>query len=126
VSLAAYVESVARLPLRPGKHDCALFAAGAVQAMTGVDFARGFRGYRTLSEGRSKLAEKGFTGLDDLAASFLPEIAPAKARAGDVVAVTDDDGHPALGVVQGGSVYVLRPSGLGFVDLTKAERAFQV
>jgi len=124
--LASYVESVARLPLRPGRHDCALFAAGAVEAMTGVDFARGFRGYRTLSEGRAKLAGKGFAGLDELAASFLPEIAPAKARAGDVVALTDDEGHAALGIVQGGKVYVLRPSVMGFVDLTKAERAFKV
>lgn len=84
--LAAYVASVAGQPFRPRKHDCALFAAGAVEAMTGVDHARGLRGYRTLEKGRAKLAEKGFADHVAYAASLYDEVPPLKARVGDVIA----------------------------------------
>lgn len=48
--LAAYVFDAGRTPFAYGSHDCALFAAGAVEAMTGTDLAAGWRGiYRTLA-----------------------------------------------------------------------------
>jgi len=50
--LVSFVNSVRARPFAYGTHDCALFAAGAVEAMTGVDLAKDWRGaYSSLKEG---------------------------------------------------------------------------
>ena len=124
--LTAFVAAAAARPFRPGKHDCALFAAGAVKAMTGADLARGYRSkYRSLAKGQQVLQARGFTDHIALAAHHLPEIAPIMAQEGDIVVVEADE-DSALGVVQGPMIYVLRPSGLGLVEFTEAVRAFRV
>lgn len=123
--LAAYLDETARTAFRPGKHDCALFAAGAVHAMTGTDHAKGWRGYRTLAEGRKRLAEKGYADHIALIADTLEEIPPSLAAAGDLAIVEGDD-DAALGVVLGEMISVLRPDGRGLVPLTDAKRAFRV
>ena len=108
-----------------GQLDCALFAAGAVKAMTGKDLAWGFRSYRTLKGGLKKLKAAGYDDHIALAADKLPEIPPSFAQVGDVAVVETDEG-PALGVVQGETIYVMRLDGLGLVPLTTATRAFRV
>lgn len=124
--LREYVAAQARAPFRYGKHDCALFAAGAVNAMTGVDLARGWRGkYRSLKRGLAMVREAGHEDHVALCASALPEIHPSKARRGDIAAVPVPDGL-ALGVVQGEYVWVLQPQGMASVLLTDAQRAFRV
>ena len=126
--LTAYLAQVARLPFRPGRHDCALFAAGAVEAMTGIDLAAEFRGgYRTLTEGFVALGAAGFVDHVTFTASHFDEVAPAFAQVGDV-AVMPADGvdAAALGIVQGAGVYVLKPSGLAIASRLHMERAFQV
>lgn len=121
----AYLNAAARTKFRPGRHDCALFAAGAVEAMTGQDFARGWRGYTSLKAGQSKLESEGFADHIALAASLLPEIEPIFARVGDI-AVVDGDTENAFGVVQGSKIFVLKRSGLGSVPLLMGKRAFRV
>lgn len=122
----SYLADCARRPFRPGKHDCALFVAGAVDAMTGVDPAAEWRDqYRSLKRGREILAEAGVTDMVEIAAARFPEIEPIFAQEGDVAVVDGDDG-PAFGLVQGPMIYVLRPDGMGFVPLTDAKRAFRV
>lgn len=124
--LRAHAAQAARKKFRPGSHDCALFAAGAVKAMTGTDLARGWRSkYRSLKRGREMLAELGYADHVALAAAHLPEIPPAMAQVGDVAAV-EEEGELALGIVQGERIWVLRPDGLGTVLLTDASRAFCV
>lgn len=122
--LTAYVMRSASTPFRPGQHDCALFAAGAVEAMTGIDPAADFRGtYRTLAEGRARMNELGHGDHIEMAARMLPEVPPIMAQIGDLAVVEGE----ALGVVQGPMIYVLRPrGGLGLVSLTAGERAFRV
>lgn len=124
--LVAFVLGRMQAQFAYGVDDCALFAAGAVQAMTGVDLARGFRGYRTLASGRRRLAERGFADHVALAAAHFEEVPPAFAHRGDVAVVEGDGGH-ALGIVQGEVVYVLQPvGGVGLVPITSALRAFRV
>jgi len=123
--LTAYLAEVVDRPFKPGQHDCALFVAGAVQAMTGDDLAKGWRGYRSLTAGRRALAKRGYSDQVALAASMLPAIAPAMAQAGDVAVVAGDDG-PALGIVQGEMVFVLRREGLAILPRLAIEKAFKV
>lgn len=127
LALMQYLGEVARTPLQFGTHDCALFAAGAVQAMTGQDFAAPYRGrYKTLDAGLRLLRRDGFADHAALARSVLPVIAVAEAMPGDL-AILPLDPVPALGVVQGAGIYVLDLQGqLGLVPLTDAIEALRV
>ena len=127
--LELYLRDISARAYRPGQHDCALFVAGAIHAMTGTDPARGWRGYGSLKTGQARLREKGFADHVALVASLLPEITPILARAGDIAVVNshERDGIPdALGVVQGAGIYVLRRTGIGMVPLADATKAFRL
>jgi hypothetical protein len=114
--LLAYIETHRRQPFQYGVADCATFAAGAVEAMTGVDPAAGFRGYTTFEGGIKRLRQAGINDHIAMAAKLF-RIAPhPQARMGDLAVLETDDG-PALGVVGGSFAMFLRPDGLGTVDL---------
>lgn len=123
--LISYLARTMAAPFEYGRNDCALFVAGAVEAMTGVDHARGWRGYRSLSRGLAKLQEKGFGDHVALVSSIFEECPVAFAREGDI-AVLNEPAGPALGIVQGEAVYILRHEGVALAPLIKAERAFHV
>lgn len=127
--LCQYLSTSARTQFQDGQHDCALFAAGAVAAMTGVDLAEGWRGrYSTIRGGMRVLRKAGYEDHVALAAAHLRERtrqAGDAAQPGDLAVIPTDDG-PALGVVQGVQVYVLRRDGLGLVPLSAAIRIFEV
>lgn len=120
--LVAYVEAVRARPFGYGSHDCALFAAGAVQAMTGVDLAADFRGrYTSLKEGL-KLARGAHLAV--LQSSFQP-IPTAFAGVGDI-ALIGEVGVPAMGVFDGEMILVLREEGLGLIPRAAATSAYRV
>lgn len=124
--LRDYLRSIAREPFFIGKHDCATFTAAAVKAMTGRDYMRGLRGYRTVSEGLRKV--QAVTGHADhiaYVASIFDEVAPSFAQVGDI-AVVEGIGGDALGIVQGAHVYTIGATGLGVVPMTHIRRAFRV
>lgn len=123
--LQAYLASAARKPFAYGIHDCALFAFGAVQAMTGLDMARGFRGYRTLAGAIKRLRKAGLADQFALVDRHLREIPVAFASVGDLAVVPGDDGD-AFGVVQGEYIHVLTRAGLASVPLLAAKRAYEV
>lgn len=119
----AYAAEAGARPFRPGRHDCALFAAGWVTLVTGRDLARGWRStYRSLKRGQQLLDEAGFADHVALAAAYLFEIAPAFAQPGDIAVLEDN----AFGLVAGEMIYCLRPEGLGLVPRSAMRRAFQV
>ena len=124
--LTAYVAQSARKSFRPGEHDCALFVAGAVLSMTGTDLAQDYRAaYRTLAGGAALLSSLGYESHVDLVANYFQEVPVSMAQEGDIAAIPEN-GELVLGIVQGPMVYVLRPSGLGLVVLTDAEKVFRV
>ncbi|MCO4316350.1 hypothetical protein M8997_004075 [Phyllobacterium sp. 21LDTY02-6] len=129
-ALAEYIDASMQKPFQWSEHDCALFAAGAVEAMTGEDFAAPYRGkYKSLKGGLGLLKRKGFANHAELAASLLEEIPISLASVGDIAAVkVSTGGFYALGVVNGPRIYLCRPDslGLGTADLLTAERAFRV
>ena len=121
--LIDYAAEAGQRPFSPGRHDCALFAAGWVKRVTGHDLARGWRSaYRSLKRGQQLMQEAGFADHVALATAHLPEIAPAFAQIGDI-AVLDDQ---AFGIVAGEMIYCLRPEGLGLVPRGQMRRAFQL
>ena len=124
--LVSYIADCRARPFAYGKHDCALFAAGAVQAMTGVDPADAWRGrYTTQRGGLRVLRRAGFRDHIEMVAVLFPETSVSAALPGDLAVIDTEDGR-ALGVIQGPAVYVLRPNGLGLVPGTAATRAFRV
>ena len=121
--LIAYAAEAGSRRFRPGRHDCALFAAGWVKLATGQDLARGWRStYRSLKRGQRLLREAGFADHVALAAAHLPEIAPAFAQPGDLAVLEDN----AFGLNAGEMIYCLRPNGLGLVPRGQMRRAFAV
>jgi hypothetical protein len=121
--LIAYAAEAGSRRFRPGRHDCALFAAGWVKTATGQDLARGWRSrYRSLKRGQRLLEEAGFANHVALAAAHLPEIAPAFAQPGDLAVLADN----AFGIVAGEMIYCLKPQGLGLVPRGQMRHAFAV
>ena len=124
--LVAYLEHCARAPFIEGEHDCALFLAGGVAAMTDKDYAAKYRGtYTTTKEGLKRLRADGFRDHVALARHYLPDKPVAFANEGDG-AVVPGDGIDALGIVQGARIYVLRETGLAHVPLTDAKLVLKV
>lgn len=125
--LGAYLADVAGRPFRAGRLDCALFAAGAVEAMTGQDHAALWRGkYKSLKAGNALLQEQGWADHVAVVASLFPETPTAYAQTGDIAVLPADRRGAALGIVQGAGVYALSPAGLSIVSRLHAQRAFTV
>lgn len=128
--LEAAIDAIMAVPANWEKQvDCGRHLAGrAVEAQTGIDVTAMFPGnYRTAASALRIMRAAGFDNLGDLVASVLPEIHPSQAGVGDIAAIADDSGFGyALGVVDGERIFVLRPDGLGTVELLKAQRAFRV
>lgn len=122
--LASYLAEVRELPFSYGFHDCALFVAGAVKAMTGDDPARGWRGYRSHAAGIRKLRAAGYEDHVARAASLFAEVPVVDAMPGDIAVVATETG-PALGIVQGRLIYLVTPEGLGLRPRGDAQRVFR-
>lgn len=116
-ALAAYVSATERDPHAYGVHDCALDAADAVRAMTGIDYAAEFRGrYRSAAGAVRALRDRGRGSLEaTLDAKFQP-VAIGFARRGDLAlhegAIGIVMGPFALFLVEGAAERVRVPRGL--------------
>lgn len=129
--LMQYLADCARKPFEPGQHDCALFWAGAVEAMTGEDPASMWRGkYTTIAQGLRLLKKAGYPDHVAVAASIFDEIPVAFAAPGDLAVLPADESDPhalpIAGVVQGAGIYLLAPTGLAVLPLLSARTAFRV
>lgn len=85
-----------------GKNDCCLFAADAILAMTGEDFAVRFRGKYDDLKGAVKILHelgKSPDSISELPVDFgLEEVPIAYAQRGDVVLIDEQFGE-SLGIV---------------------------
>lgn len=124
--LSSYIAASMRRPFAWGSHDCVMFAAGAVEAMTGHDPAATHRGKYSTPKGAAGVLKRAKAKTPaDLAAALLPEIPVALVGIGDVVAVSQDDGE-ALGIFQGAGAYAPGPQGVGILPAHRITRAFKV
>ncbi len=125
--LVDYLSSVARMPWRPGSHDCVTFASGWREAITGVDLLGDHRGsYRSLEQGFAMLHARGWADHVEAVTQGLVECRPELARIGDLVVVPNEVMHLAMAGCGGAAVHVLTPRGLGVAPLTAAVRAWRL
>lgn len=127
--LAAYLATARRRPFAWGAHDCALFSAGAVEALTGTDLAAPYRGRYTTARGAARVLRRAGAGsLDAFVAGYFPRLpGPLLAQRGDLALVDSGTGAGlALGVVYGAQVLSVGPDGLAEVPLSAAVTAWRV
>jgi len=124
--LANYLKQIGSKPFVWGEHDCALMAANAVMAITGVDYASKWRGQYHDALGAARLL-----GEDGVEAPMkelgFQEIDPAFAKRGDVV-MFENDGRMALGVIETSGVYIAAPgpNGLVMIKRDQAMKAWEI
>lgn len=85
--LREFEESRSATPFAWGTNDCCLFAADAVEAMTGFDIAADYRGYTTEQQALTKITMFGTleSMIESIARRFhLSEVKPQQAKRGDV------------------------------------------
>jgi hypothetical protein len=138
--LNAHLETVRDKPFAWGEHDCALAAAGAIQAMTGVDIAAPLRG-KYSSAGTAVVAMRDFAGgsleqvIEKIAQDRkMPEIKSKMAQRGDLVLLDgellrfEDDQGAAVAIVgmNGAVAHAVGPKGAVVIPLAAWHRAWRV
>lgn len=112
-----------------GEIDCALFAAEDIEALTGVDLGKHFRGKYSGKVGSArKLKELGVKDVRGLADALLPKVPVAMAQRGDIALVKGGNlavvfGEVALGV---GEDVVTGKQGLVRIPRADWQRAWAV
>lgn len=123
--LTQYIATNGLQPFEFGVNDCALFAAGAVEAMTGEDIAAPFRGYTNERGGLLALKRAGFEDHVDLCRQSLPTLPGHIPQTGDIALVPGDGGN-ALGVVVENIVIVLGPDRMDRMPMSDIIEVFAV
>ncbi|WP_150143479.1 DUF6950 family protein [Enterobacter bugandensis] len=109
--LIAVIRAAEKRPFLWGEHDCCLFAADCAEAMTGDNFADGWRGTYDSETGAKKALLRGGGSLEKVLAKYLDEVPVKMAQRGDI-AVVENDGSRCAGVIYGGAVWVPGEAGL--------------
>lgn len=119
--LAETIEAARHTPFAWGTHDCALWAADCVYAMTGVDYAAPFRGqYQTEAEAK-RLIEGQYGSLGGYVSRHLVSVPLEQVRRGDVVMW-----RRALGICEGGQSFFVTYQGLRAINTLNCEQAWRV
>ncbi|WP_320746055.1 DUF6950 family protein [Enterobacter roggenkampii] len=109
--LIAVIRAAEKRPFLWGEHDCCLFAADCAEAMTGDNFADGWRGTYDSETGAKKALLLGGGSLEKVLAKYLDEVPVKMAQRGDI-AVVENAGTRCAGVIYGGAVWVPGETGL--------------
>ncbi|MBF2747797.1 hypothetical protein ISN41_06720 [Enterobacter bugandensis] len=109
--LIAVIRAAEKRPFLWGEHDCCLFAADCAKAMTGDNFADGWRGTYDSETGAKKALLRGGGSLEKVLAKCLDEVPVKMAQRGDI-AVVENAGTRCAGVIYGGAVWVPGETGL--------------
>ncbi len=109
-------------PFKWGTNDCCTLFAKAVEATSGRDILRGYRGYKTKKGAAKKLRDKGHGTLVKFVKSCMgDEIHIAQARHGDIVM---QDAR-RVGVCCGRWTAMLGDDGIAYVRTLDCQLAFQ-
>lgn len=123
--LAALFAARAAEPFAWGRHDCCLFAADAVLAVTGHDPAADLRGAYTTAAGAARVLEP-FGGVAGVAIARAGRVVPvALAQPGDVGLSHQDPARPTLAVWGGGAWHAAGAVGVVVVPTETVVRAWR-
>ena len=114
-SLSIYIANAREHHFEWGTSDCALFAAGAVKAVTGYDGAEEFAGaYASWREAAEWLKSRGYRSFKEAVTARLGDaVHPAKAGRGDIVMRRVGNGN-VLGVCVGKHCWFLGDEIIGY------------
>ncbi len=125
VRLNAYILEAQKDQFKMGTHDCCTFAAGAVEAMTGVDPMPEFRGkydgWRSSAKALKKLGAGTTSLYDTLCAKFGPPLAGVYGQKGDIVMYED-----ACGVMLGRMGLFIGENGFVYVRIRHLSHTFRI
>ncbi len=127
-AFASEIAHAYRLPFVWGSNDCCLFACNCILAITGVDVAAPFRGYRTRQEAMVVLEKLGGVGgvAETVARNHDIRMIPALlARRGDVCLLNAGRGD-TLGVCIGDWIVAPGPKTLTAFPLLQGIRAWEI
>ena len=130
-----FLRERASTPFCWGKNDCAMFAADAIRAITGIDIASDFRGKYTTELGAMKTIKQvcGGSSVVDAAIycatkhGLMENKHPLMAKVGDLVIVSNG-GTMIAGVVHtnGREVVSVGESGLVLLPITQVTRSWSI
>jgi hypothetical protein len=121
-ALSDYISSKRDEPFQYGVNDCCMFAAGAVEAMTGVDPMEEFKGtYSDLRGSIKVLKEIGEGDLETTLDNKFEEVAISYAQRGDL-AFFDE----SVGVIMGSFAYFVSDEGLERIPREMWEKCWSV
>jgi hypothetical protein len=123
--LAALFAARAQQPFEWGVHDCCMFAADAVLAVTGHDPAADLRGQYSTETGAVRVLRR-HDGLAGVAIARAGRVVPvALAQPGDVGLSHFDPERPTLAVWGGGAWHAAGPLGVVTVPTASVVRAWR-
>ena len=121
-ALSEYINVMRHAPFEYGVNDCCMFAAGAVEAMTGVDAMAEFRGkYDSALSAAKALRDIGNGSLEATIDAKFPEVVISQAKRGDI-ALFDD----SLGIVSGSFAWFVSDDGLERVQRADWQKTWSV
>lgn len=121
-ALSDYIATKRHEPFEYGANDCCLFAAGAVEAITGEDPMPEFRGkYDSLKTSLQVIKDIGAGTLEATMDSKFSEIEIGQAQRGDLAFL---DG--SVGVVMGGFAYFVSDDGLERINRSLWDKCWSV
>lgn len=119
--LDEYLKTVG--PFEWGQNDCCLFAANAVEVITGIDPAKKYRGYKTKLGAAKKLKDLGIEGA--WTKEFGDPINPKLLRRGDVV-LFDNEGSLAVGICIGSQFAAVGETGVLLFSMKQALKGWRI
>lgn len=121
-ALSEYINVMRHVPFEYGINDCCMFAAGAVEAMTGIDAMAEFRGkYDSALSAAKALRDIGNGSLEATIDDKFPEVVISQAKRGDI-ALFDD----SLGIVSGSFAWFVSDDGLERVQRADWQKTWSV
>lgn len=107
-----------------GTNDCCMFVFRVAEAITGIDYAKPYRGYKTSKGAARRLLKYG--GVEGVANnSFGESKKPLLAKRGDAVLVKSND-DLTLGVCVGDKIAVVTETGLVLISMREAINAWSI
>lgn len=128
--LERYIQAARSRTFEYGSYDCALFAAGAVEVVTGIDYAAPLRGYQSRFEAYRIVA--AFGSLEAMVTSLLgfEPGHPSTAMCGDVVIghveLSSGETGECIGSCLGNSCAFPQLVGVRFLPRSVATRAWRI